>query len=90
MTKDAIRLNIFFARMNEFDHEGIIEIRSNGYPDEFVYSGAGDVMRFNDKNIPDGPEMLAMCDEIKRVIQKYFPIEKMPKLYDLNEYGEEN
>lgn len=81
--KDAVRLNIFFARMNETDSDGIIEIRSSGYPDDFIYSGAGDVMRFEDKHLPEGPEMLAMCDEIKRVIQKYFPIEGMNKLYEM-------
>ena len=81
--KDAVRLNIFFARMNEFDQEGIIEIRSNGYPESFEFSRCGDIHRFNDKNIPEGPEMLAMCSEITQVLQKYFTVEDMPKLYDM-------
>jgi len=85
INKDAVRLNIFFARMNESDDEGIIEIRSHGYPDEFMYSGAGTIMRFEDKNLPEGPEMLAMCDEIKRVIQKYFPVGEMNNLYEMEE-----
>jgi len=86
MSKDAIRLKIFFARMNESDTEGIIEIRSEGFPDEFEFSGAGDVLRFNDKNLPEGPEMLAMCHEIKGILMKYFPPSKMPSLYDMSEF----
>jgi hypothetical protein len=70
--------------MNEWDTEGIVEIKSHGYPDDFEYSSSGDVHRFHDKNLPEGPEMLAFSSELKMLLNKYFPVGKIPCLYDFD------
>ena len=85
MDKNYVKLSIYFARMNKWDETGLIEIRSTGYPDGFEYSGAGDVHRLYKDNIRTEPEMLAMCDEIKIIMQKYFPIGELPCLNEMEE-----
>lgn len=83
--KNYVKLDIYFARVNPSDKEGIIEINSKGYPDSFEYSRAGDMHRFQKENIRTEPEMLALCDEITILMQKYFPIGEMPCLNDFDE-----
>ena len=83
--KNYVKLNIYFARVNPSDNEGIVEISSRGYPDNFAYSSAGDMHRFQKDTISTEPEMLALCDEIKILMQKYFPIGEMPCLNDFDE-----
>jgi hypothetical protein len=86
--RNCVRLNIFFARMNAFDAEGMTEIISTGFPDDFEYSSAGDVHRLHKANIRTEPEMLAFCDEIRILLNKYFPMGYLPCLHDVEESGE--
>jgi hypothetical protein len=68
---NAINLRIFYARMNEDDKEGLLEITSD-YPSDFTVSAVGPVYFPHGNGALDVPDMVDFTVELRALMVKYF------------------